>query len=404
MEQEELISRISKIQWFHDYELAPGVRTNGWGDMSERLPHFQIPDDLTGKRVLDVGCADGYFTFLAESRGASVVAIDAWPREGFFLAHEVLNSQAQFRHMSVYDLRPDTFGLFDIVFFFGVYYHLKNPLLALERIASVTREYALIESETVNLPGLADLGLSRFFEFAELNNDPSNWWTPNILCLLQTVRASGFPRAILVDRYNESRAIVRAEKGPQTAGKLLTENFFIAIDTPLPNALVGNEIVSISGWALSQLEPEGSIKRILVYLDTLDDPAHLIGEAEYRIPRPDLRPSLNPIYGNVGFHLAWDPTGIVPGEHRLYVMAEGEEGWNYNYVPIMIGALVTQPAFIVNAQTHGTSDATAQGVVKAQLDQMLCERDAEIARLRALVDGYERGRFIRFMKWLRRSA
>jgi SAM-dependent methyltransferase len=353
---------------------------------------------------LDIGCADGYFTFLAESRGASVVAIDSWPREGFFLAHEILNSQAQFRHMSVYDLRPDTFGLFDIVFFFGVYYHLKNPLLALERIASVTREYALIESETVTLPGFADQGLSCFFEFAELNNDSTNWWAPNVLCLLQTARASGFPRAVLVDCYNESRAIVRAEKGPRTAGKLLTENFFIAIDTPLPNALVENAMVLISGWALSQHEPEGGIKRILVYLDQLDDPAHLIGEAECRIPRPDLRPSLNPIYGNVGFHLTWDTTGIVPGEHRLYVMAEGEETWNYNLVPITIGVLATQPTSTDSVQTHSTPGAMAQNRVMAELDQMLCERDAEIARLRTLVDGYERGRFIRLMKWLRRQA
>ncbi len=402
MDLEELRSRVGKIQWFHDFELAPGVMTNGWTPMAERASCFQIPQDLAGKRVLDVGCADGYFTFLAESRGANVVAIDSWPREGFFLAHEVLNSRAEFCHMSVYDLGPDTFGLFDIVFFFGVYYHLKSPLLALERIASVTREYAIIESHIEGSQCAEGNGFSRFYEFNELNNDPSNWWGPNIPCLLQTTRAAGFPRVELVSCWDHARAVVRAYKGPRTAGKPLTENILLGVNTPTANAHVEG-MVLVSGWALHQFEPQDGIEHAVIYLNNLDDPDSMLGEAEYGIHREDLTPSVSPIYGDVGFQFAWDATGTPPGEHTLYVLVEGRESWNYSPIPITIGVPETKP---------GPSDTEALGVLAEQeqglvqediitgLNRMIVERETEIARLRELVAGYEKGRFIRFMRWL----
>ena len=87
----------------------------------------------------------------------------------FFLAHEVLNSKAKFHHMSVYDIHPDTLGMFDLVFFLGVYYHLKNPILALERIASVTHEYAIIESQIMDPRTPDGEGIARFYEHDELS-------------------------------------------------------------------------------------------------------------------------------------------------------------------------------------------------------------------------------------------
>jgi tRNA (mo5U34)-methyltransferase len=395
MDQEKLRSRIAKIQWFHDFELAPGVMTNGWSPMAERVSCFQIPQDLAGKRVLDVGCADGFFTFLAESRGANVVAIDSWPREGFFLAREVLNSGAEFYHMSVYDLCPDTFGLFDIVFFFGIYYHLKNPLLALERIASVTREYAIIESHTEDLSCAGGNGFSRFYEFDELNNDPSNWWGPNIPCLLQTTRAAGFPHVELVNCYDNVRAIVRAHKGPRTAGKPLTESIFITVDTPAASARVEG-MVSVSGWALHQLESQDGIEHVAIYLNNLDDPGSMLGEAEYGIHREDLAPNVSHIYGDVGFTFAWDATGTPSGEHILYVLVEGRESWNYSPIPITIGVPETRRS-PSDTEAPGVSVGQEQGLAQ---DDIIAKREAEIARLRELVASYEKGCFIRFMRWL----
>lgn len=116
-----------------------------------------------------------------------------------------------------------------------------------------------------------------------------------------------------------------------------------------------------------------------------------------------MRPSLNPIYGDVGFRFTWDTTGVPSGKHTLYVLAEGKESWHYNLVPITIGSPETDQGSSGNAQVCDI--AVEQNRVPAQdraatdMNQALTERDAEIACLQALVSGYEQGRFIRLMKW-----
>jgi len=232
----------------------------------------------------------------------------------------------------------------------------------LERIASVTREYAIVESHVISLVqpkstprsklpivgrilqkkrgndfpvGPNGGGVSRFYEHDELGNDPTNWWSPNVPCLLQTIRAAGFPRAELVTCYDGNRAIVRAYKGPRTAGKILTEDIFIAIDTPQANAEVSGP-VRISGFALSQLDPEAGIDRVVIYLDKLDDPAAELGQAEYGSWRADLTTHFGDRYGSVGFQFTWDTSKVAPGKHTLYVLAEGKRGWRYRFTSVTL--------------------------------------------------------------------
>lgn len=338
MDKEEIKARASKIKWFHNYELIPGVMTNGYKPVREEelATLFQIPRDLRGKRVLDVGCADGFYTFLAESRGADVVTIDAWPHQGFLLAHEIRGSKAEFHQMNVYDLQPDTFGTFDIVFFMGVYYHLKNPILALERIANVTRELAIIESQISGSVDFEQEGISHFYEYDELAGDPTNWWAPNVPCLLQTVRAAGFPRADLINCYSDNnRAVVHAYKGLRTAAKMLTEDIICRVHTPVANAEVSG-IVPITGAAFNKREPEGGIEQITIYLDKLDDPAFELGVAEHGHWHTELAARVGDKFGPSGFVFNWDTAGVAPGLHTLYVLAEGQHGWRCSRQPVFI--------------------------------------------------------------------
>ncbi|MCP5095325.1 MAG: methyltransferase domain-containing protein [Chloroflexi bacterium] len=355
MNKKEIQTEADKYQWFHKYEIVPGVMSNGVSDMAARTHYFPIPEDLSGKRVLDIGCADGYFSFLAESRGATVVSIDSWPRQGFFVTHRARNSKVEFHHMNVQDIHPDKFGLFDIVLFFGVYYHLKHPILAVERIANVTRGYALIESEitpliefsntlrgkiakrlAARLPQLPPgVGVSRFYEQDTLGGDPTNWWVPDMDTFKRTIRGAGFPQVEVVTRYHRTRGIVRANKGPRTAGKILNEDFFVhleKISAPIPQ----NSSVNLEGWALSQLEPDGGIDHIYLYLDKLDDPDNLIGTATYPLSSPDVTRHFIDAYKTSGFQFKWDTTGISLGKHILYVLADGKRGWHYRAMTIEI--------------------------------------------------------------------
>ncbi len=228
MSEQRIREKITAREWYHAIEVAPGIVTPGRYDPRPLLDRMGFPKDLSGKTVLDIGAYDGFFTFEAERRGASrVVALDRHPADhlGFSTAHELLGSKAEYVSGSVYDLSPDTHGTFDVVLFLGVLYHLRHPLLAFDRIHSVCREYALVEShvldeafitatETLPLkmihPTLKQSAIMQFYPHDELNRDWSNWWAPNIECLRLMLETSGF-RAELMGRWG-SRAAFRATR------------------------------------------------------------------------------------------------------------------------------------------------------------------------------------------------
>jgi tRNA (mo5U34)-methyltransferase len=126
---------------------------------------------------------------------------------GFELAKRALRSNVELRQMSVYDL-TDLEENFDVTIFFGVYYHLKNPLEAFEAISSRTKEILVIEGHVVDDPR----PVMYLYDPYELNpHDASNYWGPSIPCLEKMLRRSGFNRIRLVDRVND-RALLEARK------------------------------------------------------------------------------------------------------------------------------------------------------------------------------------------------
>jgi len=201
----DLRARVAALPWYHQIDLAPGVRTPGVNDPSESLPRLGLPADLSGKTVLDIGAWDGAWSFEAERRGAQrVLATDSYSWTGagwgtkaaFELAREALGSAVEDQTIDVFDLSPETVGMFDVVLFLGVLYHVKDPMGALEHVASVTAGRAIIETEV-------DLMLLRrpaaaFYPSTELNADPTNWWGLNPPAVAAGLRLAGFSRVDLV--------------------------------------------------------------------------------------------------------------------------------------------------------------------------------------------------------------
>ena len=128
--------------WFHTFALGDGLYTPGVArDHRYRVPF--LPEDLRGASVLDVGTFDGFYAFLAESRGAvRVVAVDNeqyrdWVRArwevdlegaaGFRAIAELLGSRVDYLRIDAFDLdRIDE--RFDLVFCFGILHRVENPL------------------------------------------------------------------------------------------------------------------------------------------------------------------------------------------------------------------------------------------------------------------------------------
>ena len=198
--------------WWHSVDLGGGVITPGVHKLEElrdNYARFNLPHDLTGMRVLDVGCWDGFYSFEAERRGAQVVAVDVWRPENFFKACRALKSRVEFHELSVYQINRDLLGAFDIVLFLGVLYHLRHPLLALERICEVTNGVAVIESHVIDNIMDTPRPIMEFYEIDELAGQYDNWWGPNSGCLSNLLRSAGFARLETL-RNEPTRAAVKA--------------------------------------------------------------------------------------------------------------------------------------------------------------------------------------------------
>ena len=187
--------------WYHRIELAPGVVTPGTHNSPQALKDLDelgLPKNGKGLRVLDVGCRDGFFTFEMERRGAEVVAVDyATPEStGFPIASEILGSKAPYRVRNVYNLDPAEEGLYDVVLLLGVVYHLRNPMLALDRVRSVTKPGGLlfVESQVATqwTLWLTRTPVWQFYPRNSLKGDATNKWVPNLAGLKAAVAEAQF--------------------------------------------------------------------------------------------------------------------------------------------------------------------------------------------------------------------
>lgn len=199
MDRDPLRDQVARISWWHTIDLGNGIVTPGHDNSPEKLKAIGLPETLQGLSVLDIGAADGFFSFEAERRGASrVLATDIWSGEdcgvkakhGFDLARNALRSNVESMSIDVMDMTPDKVGVFDLVIFLGVLYHMRHPLLTLERVFSVTKNQLILETQIDMLD--CDRPSMAFYPGAELNNDPSNWWGPNPAAVEAMLKTVGF--------------------------------------------------------------------------------------------------------------------------------------------------------------------------------------------------------------------
>ena len=216
--------QVDSIDWYHTLDLGPGVVTPGWLDHRAVVHKVPLPASLEGMRCLDVGTFNGFWAFEMERRGAAdVVAVDVldprawdWPvrsepaavdaigrrlagGRGFEIAREALGSRVHRIDRTVYELDGRELGHFDLAYVGSLLVHLRDPVLALERIRAVSSTLVLVDG--VDLPQTLRhpvLPVARL----DAQGRPW-WWYPNLAGLARLVEASGFgvvgrPRLLFV--------------------------------------------------------------------------------------------------------------------------------------------------------------------------------------------------------------
>lgn len=189
-----------------------------------RLIEPHIPKDLTGKTVLDLGCNAGFFSIKMKERGADyVLGIDVLPlaiNQAKFIA-EFFDVDIVYELMNVYEFVLKNKQKFDFVIFLGLFYHLRYPLLVLDKVSEITKEKLYFQSLIRGTPSIAENNPALLFKCRQLkladdyeiietkifehpdypkmffvenkyNHDNTNWWFCNETCIYAMLRSAGF--------------------------------------------------------------------------------------------------------------------------------------------------------------------------------------------------------------------
>src|SRR5262245_28745320 len=219
--------------WYHSYYFDNGFAQRGDYDIGLDIGDYRFPDDMKGMSVLDIGTGGGWFATYFDQRGADVTTVDARgycdfdvfgrdrnpdvstekavpdrvlpdgrpiydsPVSGaFWIMKEILGLKAEFYNERLYDVAPALFGgrKFDLVFMGAVLMHLRDPIGALMAAHTVCAGQFISNMFTTDSDPRSDAPMMFMRKGAGHGFD---WWTPNIACLDEWVRAAGFSRVEL---------------------------------------------------------------------------------------------------------------------------------------------------------------------------------------------------------------
>jgi tRNA (mo5U34)-methyltransferase len=353
------VALLSTRGWYHSIELPDGQIIQGMigiEALKARLAAYPIPADLTGKRVLDVGAWTGWCSFEMERRGAQVLAVDCVDFPEFREAHRLLGSQVEYRALDVDELTPGSIGTFDYVLFFGVLYHLRHPLLGLERICALTTDTACVESFVTD-DGSSPCAME-FYETDELGGQIDNWFGPSVKCLEALCRSAGFARVERAYVCSDRRAGVicrRRFEAPPTHPSEAAPLVYSAVNNRT------NDIYFHSGkdeyicLYFRTGTPHLTRDRLRVEIDGYGAPvlvlAHLRGDewqANLRVP-PFLVPGSHVVRLRTGastssnaFHITVQGGGLEPPGARTRAAA---------------AAALTEPAPVIYELTNGLTNS-----------------------------------------------
>lgn len=228
--------RLDASKWFHSFKFSNGSRAAGRDPSHHKLRSLGLPD-LTGKSVLDIGAYDGYFSFQAERLGAAkVTACDdyVWThatdpsKQNFEFLRSALNSRVTDVTLPVENMSPSTVEPHDVVLFLGVLYHAPDMVDYLRRVHSVTKQMVIVETLVDRLddpnPSAA------YYPRGTLNGDSTNWWGPNIACVMDMMERVGFKSVQLhtmweINTIDAIRGLPQPQRRPITSGRAVIHGY-----------------------------------------------------------------------------------------------------------------------------------------------------------------------------------
>lgn len=160
-------------------------------------PHIS---DLTGRKILDVGCGTGYHCWRMLGDGADyVLGID--PSMRFLIQYMAIqkylqDSRFDFLPVGIEDM-PSNMTLFDSVFSMGVLYHRRNPINHLLELKNLLNNDGELVLETLIIDQIDGGVLTPTARYAQMRNV---WSIMTVDKILELLEQAGFKNSRCVDQ------------------------------------------------------------------------------------------------------------------------------------------------------------------------------------------------------------
>jgi tRNA (mo5U34)-methyltransferase len=206
--------------------------------------------DLIGdKPALDIGCADGELAFFLESLGCKTQVVDYGATNknnlcGVRLLKEALSSSVEIHEVDLDSQFSLPESVYNLAFFLGILYHLKNPFYALEalskavryclistRIAKFNRPMSEMEKTTATFHqndrvDLRNVPVAYLLDDLEANNDSTNYWIFSDAGLRRILKRSGWEILDYITVGNSSDSDPASVQGDERAFCLVKSHRF----------------------------------------------------------------------------------------------------------------------------------------------------------------------------------
>ena len=165
-----------------------------WARLAETI------QPLTDRKVLDVGCGNGYYARRMRKAGAGIV-IGIDPTLVYVMQFLAVNTFERDPFTFILPLRleetPSAGNRFDTTFSMGVLYHQRSPVDHLQRLKTTLRPGGQLVLETIFLPGEESYACTPKDRYARMRNV---WLLPTIAELKTWMRRTGYRDIEIIDQ------------------------------------------------------------------------------------------------------------------------------------------------------------------------------------------------------------